>query len=272
MKKKCILVALFLGFNVIGWSQKSLNDYSYVIVPEQFEFLDTKDKYQLNSILNFLFNKHGFHSFLSNESPDAKRCDGLYADLERGKAFLRTKFSIILRDCDDNEIYRSPQGISKLKDFKKAYQDALRKAFIPIEELDIRQKDIEYFDDKAGSDEMENKEVIKVKKDVIASEAVEEAIIENNVDNALLPKSKFSNYSYNGASYLLRRTSNGYLLYEENTTTEDGLLLVATIELQNGSKILFIDAKGNVFKGSFDEMQNMLIQRSDGVDIYKQEN
>lgn len=272
MKKKYVLVALFLGFNVIAWSQKGLNDYSYVIVPEQFEFLDTKDKYQLNSILNFLFNKHGFHSFLSNEIPDAKRCDGLYADLERGKAFLRTKFSIILRDCDDNEIYRSPQGISKLKDFKKAYQDALRKAFLHIEELDVHQKDIEYFDGNSGSDEMENKDVLKVTENVITDYTDEGTISENSVDHALLPKSKFSNYSYNGASYLLRRTSTGYLLYEENTTTEDGLLLVATIELQNGSKILFIDAMGRVFKGSFDEMQNMLIQRLDEVEIYKREN
>ena len=88
MKRLYILGILFLGVLTIGFSQKSLNDYSYVIVPEQFEFLDAKDKYQLNSISNFLFNKHGFHSFLSDETPDAKRCDGLYANLERGKACL----------------------------------------------------------------------------------------------------------------------------------------------------------------------------------------
>lgn len=269
MKTKYILVTLFLGLQLTVWSQKTLSDYSYVVVPEQFEFLNEKDKYQLNSISNFLFNKHGFHSFMSHEIPEAKRCDGLYADLERGKAFLRTKFSIILRDCDGNEVYRSPQGVSKFKEFKKAYQDALRRAFLHIEELDVQQKEIIYFESKEAELEESNTSVIKPVETVNSEKLNKSEMNETEIVLSSPPQSKFSNYSYGGNSYLLRKTSSGYLLYEEDTTTEDGLLLVATIELQKGSKILFIETSGNIFKGSFDDMQNMVIQRSEGNEVYR---
>jgi hypothetical protein len=40
-----------------------------------------------------------------------------------------TKASIVLKDCEGNEVYRTQVGSSKEKDFKAAYGEALRKAF-----------------------------------------------------------------------------------------------------------------------------------------------
>ena len=268
MKMFYIVLVVFLSVFTNSFSQKSLNDYSYVIVPEQFEFLDQRDKYQLNSILNFLFNKHGFNSFLSADMPDAKRCDGLYADLERGKAFLKTKFSILLRDCDGNEVYRTPQGVSKLKEFKKAYQDAVRKAFKNIEMLNVDQKDIVYFDGTTVSTvEEENKGIKKVEPD-------QDIIVEKIEDSEKpdLPKSRFSSYSRDGKKYLLRKTDSGYSLYEETVTTNDGLLLVGTLELLEGGKIFFVDPSEKIFKAKFDKDLNLLVQKKNGEEVYTASN
>ena len=54
--KKFLLMLLCTGFSLTtGFSQKTLSDYSYVTVPEKFEFLSKKDDYLLNSLTKFLF-------------------------------------------------------------------------------------------------------------------------------------------------------------------------------------------------------------------------
>ncbi len=275
--RKLIIVFLFLSFFTRGFSQKTISDYSYVVVPEQFEFLNQKDKYQLNSISRFLFNKHGFHAFFSNEAPNAKRCDGLYADVERGKSFFKTKFTIVLKDCNGAEVYRSPEGVSKYKEFNKAYQDALRRAFKNIEALNVQQKEVVLFDAEAVSEKPAEEEQM-VEKEMVVKEAAavstgkvekESAKTSEKAIKPTLPESKFSNYSYNGKTFLLRKTSEGYSLYEETTTTDAGLLLVGKIEVMNSSKLFFTDASENIFKASFDASQNLIIQKKDGAVVYK---
>ena len=266
MKNIGIAVLLFFSVFTETYSQTSLNDYSYVIVPEQFEFLSEKDKYQLNSMMEFLFNKHGFHAFKSGEVPNSKRCDGLYADLERGNAFLKTKFAVLLKNCDGKLIYRSPDGVSKFKEFKKAYQDALRKAFKGIEALNVQQKEITFFDENMASEV--NEEVESVKTTVTATiENNSNTIAQKSVAN--LPNAKFSNYTLKGKTYLLRKTAEGYSLYEETTTTADGLLLVGKVDVMNNEKQFFTDTSGNIFKASFDASQNLTIQKGDEQIVYR---
>ena len=93
MKINSILSVVFfcLAFTFNSYSQKSLNDYTYVVISEQFEFQNEKDKYQLNSLTKFLFNKYGFHAFFNAEVPvNVKRCDGLWVEAEGA---LRVLFS-----------------------------------------------------------------------------------------------------------------------------------------------------------------------------------
>ena len=111
MSKFIFLICCLISFIPKSFSQIKLSDYSYVIVPEQFELLNEKDKYQLNSIAEFLFNKHGFHAFKSESAPNAGRCDGLYADLEKVTAILRTKLVVVLKDCNGAEVYRTEEGL-----------------------------------------------------------------------------------------------------------------------------------------------------------------
>ena len=56
MRKIIILLVLTISINSV-FAQKSVNNYKYIVVPHQFEFLRSPDQYQLNSLAKFLFEK-----------------------------------------------------------------------------------------------------------------------------------------------------------------------------------------------------------------------
>ena len=140
MKTKfCLfIVTLIITFNSDAQTS-TLNDYKYVSVPENFSFLKSKDQYQLNSLTVFLFEKNNFKvlNSLKNYPSDLAQnsCLLLKSDVIRVKGFLKTKLQLVLTDCRDNVVYSSEIGQSKLKDYKKAFQEALRNAFVSVSEL-----------------------------------------------------------------------------------------------------------------------------------------
>ena len=95
-----LLTALFLSINFQA-QQTNLSDYSYVIVPDQFDFLKSKDQFQLNSMTKFYFEKSGFNAYLADSAPNANRCDGLYANVEE----LKTLFC---QDIAKQRLWRNP--------------------------------------------------------------------------------------------------------------------------------------------------------------------
>ena len=125
-----ILVCLF-GFLLSA--QNSINDYKYIVVPDQYEFTSGKDKYQLNSLTKFLFNKYGYTAFMDgDEFPEdlkTNRCLALTSEVRKIKGFLKTKLQIDLLDCNGNTVMSSQIGESKEKEYQKAYHLALREAF-----------------------------------------------------------------------------------------------------------------------------------------------
>lgn len=269
MTRYIFIILFFISVVPKSFSQSNLSEFSYVIVPEQWDFLNEKDKYQLNSMAKFLFTKYGFNAFYSEEAQEVNRCDGLYAELVRVKAFIRTKFVIVLKDCNGFEIYRSPEGVTKIKEFKWAYQDALRKAFAYFEGMNVNQRDI------ASSENKIQKEIVPVKEEVESSAVVGDVTAQEtpiaSADELIqkLPASKFSSYSYKGSSYLLRKTNEGYSLYEENTTSVDGLLLIGKIESNTEGKLIFTDTFGNNFNSSFDASENLSVQKATNSEVYK---
>ena len=145
MSKYVFITVLCFCFFTNGYTQKTLSNYSYIVIPEQYDFLSEKDKYQINSLTKFLFNKYGFHAFFENELPENFIiCDGLKADVIKVRAVLYTKLQIVINDCHGNEVYRSAEGRSKIKEFNKVFNDALRKAFANIIGLEVNQKEISF--------------------------------------------------------------------------------------------------------------------------------
>ena len=139
MKKELIIVfALFLSVSS-ALAQTSLNAYKYVIVPKKYEFLKENDKFELNSLTKFLFKKAGFQTLLKGddypEDLQKNPCLGVLVDLKNNSSMFTTKVTIDLTDCFNKVIYTAQEGKSKEKDYKKTYQEALRKSFASIEAL-----------------------------------------------------------------------------------------------------------------------------------------
>jgi hypothetical protein len=257
---KYVLVLFFcLSAGSKCFSQSDMSDYSFVIVPERFDFLNEDDKYQLNSIAEFLFNKHGFHAFKSSNAPNAKRCDGLYAEVVNVNAMLRTKLELVLRDCNDFEVYRSPEGVTRLKKFKQAHQDALRKAFAYFDGMEVNQKEIEYFDEVVEAS-ITDREIPMIPK-------ISDTELPLAVTN--LPKARFSSYKSGEGAYMLRKTETGYALFKESAEAQDGLLMIGKIELTgDASRLQFIAADKTILNASFDVSENLTIQKEGGSVTY----
>lgn len=141
MKRKNVLMAIvfFIAFSVSGVAQQSLNSYKYVIVPKQYSFLKSEDQYQLNSLTKFLFDKEGFVVLYDIEQKPEElvtnSCSSLSCRVKNESGLFSTKLIIELVNCRGEVIFTSPEGKSKEKDYKRAYQEALRDAFNAISNL-----------------------------------------------------------------------------------------------------------------------------------------
>lgn len=131
---KNIATISFLFFTFLGFGQEAnFDDYKYIIVSKKFDFLKQADDYQTSSLTKFLLQKKGFQVFLSDEDfPDEltqNRCLALYATVKDNSDFLTTKSIIEITDCKGKNLYTSKPGKSRLKEYKKAYQESIRNAF-----------------------------------------------------------------------------------------------------------------------------------------------
>ena len=242
MKINNVLLVVFfcLAFTFNSYSQKSLNDYTYMVISEQFEFQNEKDKYQLNSLTKFLFNKYGFHAFFNAEVPvNVKRCDGLWVEAEGTPGFIITKIQLVLSDCNGNEVYRTKFGKSKIKDYKKAYYESMREAFEEFISMEIHQKEVE---NQTLQLEVPQKNNLVTYPQAIAN----------------LPKSTYTSYIKSNKSFLLRKTVSGYTLYQEEAGANNDLLLKGKIIFKDAT-IIFEDSQQKKLKVEFDEFYNMII-------------
>ena len=134
-----MVIIFFIAFSVSGFAQQSLNNYKYVVIPKQYDFLKSEDQYQLNSLTKFLFDKEGFIALYDIEQKPEELitnpCSGLSTRITNESGLFTTKLIIELMNCRNEVVFTSAEGRSKEKDYKKAYQEALRDAFNSISSL-----------------------------------------------------------------------------------------------------------------------------------------
>jgi hypothetical protein len=193
------LKVLMIVFCVVGlnlYAQSSLNAHKYIIVPKKFDFLKGEDKYQLNSLTKFLFTKEGFVTLFDGDKMAQdlfdNPCLGLTANVKNQSKMFTTNVVIELSDCRNTVIYTSKEGRSKEKEYKKAYQGAIRRAFQSVKELEysynanlveINKSNIP----KKNTLEESKQEVIVIKETAPVSEEIktvidEEVVVEEVVD------------------------------------------------------------------------------------------
>lgn len=143
IKKISFFLTLFISTTIFS-QNINLDQYQYVVVADKFDFLKKVDQYQTSSLTKFLLKKKGFKVFLSNETlPEeivTNRCLSLFASVRDESNMLTVKSIIEIKDCYGKVIYASEIGRSKHKDYKKAYQEAIRDAYISMEGFEFNYK------------------------------------------------------------------------------------------------------------------------------------
>ncbi|MGI9532580.1 hypothetical protein [Lutimonas sp.] len=131
-----LMIFLFIG-NM--YAQSELNPYKYIIVPKQYDFLKKENQYRLNSYTKHLFAEEGYQVFYDDASfPEdliTDPCLGLRANVLNNSSAFTTKIFLVLDNCAGEEVFRSLEGKSKVKELDKTYIDALKKSFVSIEAL-----------------------------------------------------------------------------------------------------------------------------------------
>ena len=140
MNLKSLAVTLVLSVFVLNvYAQNELNPYKYIIVPKKYGFLKKENQYRVNSYTKFLFDKEGYQVFYDDgdfpEDLKLDPCLGLTAFVLNESSSFTTKIFVVLENCSRDEVFRSVEGRSKMKEYDKTYIDALKKCFVSVQEL-----------------------------------------------------------------------------------------------------------------------------------------
>ena len=255
MKKAYLIFVLFIGVCFTGVGQ-NLNSYKYVVIPEKFDFLKESNQYQMNELAKFLFEKYGFSAFMASELKPSDismdPCNTLYADVIDDSGLLQTKLQVLLKDCRNNIVFTSEEGKSREKDFKKAYQEALRAAFKYVQT-------ISYTYSENTEKQVESIPVVNTPKPSVEKE-VEEVIVSaipkelSKKPEAVSVKATRNRIEFTSGSleFYLIKTDFGFQLFQSQMeepfaklikTNSEGYFIYSTISI-NG--IAFFDVSGNL--------------------------
>ncbi|WP_052158374.1 hypothetical protein [Lacinutrix jangbogonensis] len=194
MKNTVLILFTLVALTSVS-AQQSLNDYKYIIIPKKFDFLKEADQYKINSLTKFLFEKYNFEAILEDETFPSdygkNNCLGLKADVLKDSNMFKTKLSVQLRNCKNELIFTSAQGESREKNYKVAYNQALRSAFKSIEKTNYsyNPENAITANDAVEVIQEEQKEIEKL-KDEIKVLKNEKVVVVENAPKVLLIKTK----------------------------------------------------------------------------------
>lgn len=248
MSKKVIFTISFILFSLFGMAQKNINNYKYVLIPKSFDFTKGEDRYQLNSITKFLFNKYGFEAyFIGEDYPEDlnnDKCMALTAEVNEVKGgMFRTKLQIALKDCYGEVVRTSDIGDSKLKQFGRAYNEALRDAFnsvrafnytyMPtennvVEVTQLEKTEVKETEEKETINTIESIETKPLEEKVISVKTKEKQPI---VEKAVVKE--VTEIAESDDLYYAQTISNGYQL----VNSEPRIIMVL---MNSGAKDVFI--------------------------------
>lgn len=280
MKKAFFLIlGCMITFASVG---QGLNSYKYVIVPEEYNFTKEPDRFQLNSLTKFLFDKYGFEAYMENEElPEdlkSNRCKALFTDVENESSLFVTKLVVVLRDCQNKKVFVSKVGRSREKDFKTAYQEALRDAFVSIAALNYNYESTEALEEKTvivsgvpSVTEKEQDSIVEVSAIPSMIEKEEDSIVEvsaiplgprdtqssvgKNTEKKNFIPSEEMTFSQGQGIYSLKKSGNGYNLFQKGMSEPFASLIAS----KNNDSFIYssITAQGIA---NFDEMGNLVVE------------
>ena len=137
MKRYFFIILLACSFSV--QAQSNAGSYKYLIVPEKFSFLKQANQYNLNSLAKALFEEKGFTVYFDNSDLPTEiatdRCKALTIEVQENNSMFVTNLTVLLKDCKGTVMLKSKEGKSREKEYKPAYNFALREAFASLNDL-----------------------------------------------------------------------------------------------------------------------------------------
>ncbi len=273
-----LVLFVSLIFINICTAQGTIGDYSYVEVPDRFEFLSGDNKYQLSDMMVYYIEKKGIEAYRKNDSPNVPKCNVLYADIDKNKSLFLTKLAIVFKDCNGEVVFKSNEGSSKSKDHAKMYPDALRQAFKSFTAKDVERAEAKLLSPvnpvaetvvKSPKAVVVKNEIAKTRIEDVELDEVEEVMVDKA--QVVLPQATFTNYQLNGKSYLLKKVATGYSLFATQAGN-DNFIKVGDLSLLGNGSFKMIDIYGETKEGVFNAKQDLVIKLSSGVDVtYKKE-
>ncbi|APG61146.1 hypothetical protein [Christiangramia salexigens] len=224
------LLSIILFFGMLNsLSAQNVNDYKYVLIPQTFEFTGEIDEYRLNSLTKFLLEKEGFNTYMKTETKPAdlaeNPCKALNALVQDASTMFVTKLILVLEDCYGKVVFKSEEGRSKSKDFKTAYHEALRDAFISVAELEYKYEESTEKSKKtkitASPEKVKADEVVKTSKEKDA-EVFEVTPTDAKPNTVTDFKHMFE---HAGEKYQLKPSDEVLRLFQENSPEPIALLI-----------------------------------------------
>jgi hypothetical protein len=102
-------------------------------IPEKFDFMSSPDQYGISTLLRLYFEKYQYQAVIMTDVTEKalskKIAPNEYGVIIKKKSnFFITRMQVVILDYEGNEIAVSPEGISREKEFRYAYIEAVRAA------------------------------------------------------------------------------------------------------------------------------------------------
>lgn len=262
MKTKILSIIIVFLITSNGFSQTSLNNYKYIIVPKKYGFLKSEDQFQLNSLTKFLFNKYGFEALMEGENyPEElnnNRCLALTADVIKDSGFLKTKIQIELKNCNGLTVYTTQVGESREKDFNKAYSEALRNSFKELETMnykyvpDVKVTDNTVQETTAQTEVSKEIEQLKAEIENLKQEKTVPTNVTNTAPNSTVPKQE-------------------NVIPKDATVVESASGVLYAQAIDNGYQLVDSSPKV-VYRIKNTSMENVFLVEGKNATLYKKDN
>jgi hypothetical protein len=156
--------------------------------------------YGLNTLTKLYMQKYGFETYLDTDifSTDFARdnCNRIVVEIVSESTIFSTKVKVILKDCKNTILFTSPQGKSNEKEYKVAYNLALREAFDSFDVLKM------------------HKYQASVKTDVTNNQ-----LEHRNEVPVMGNKNDITEYRASEWTYVVNKQSNGYLIKDKSNSS-----------------------------------------------------
>ena len=133
MKFSKILFIVAVLFSTSLLAQEQLNNYKYIVVPNQFDFQKEAGQYRVNGLTKFLLEKQNFTVLLEDEvlPMDAikNNCLILKTNAVDSSSMFKTSLIFEFKNCQGKVVYTTQEGQSREKKYLVAYNEAVRQAF-----------------------------------------------------------------------------------------------------------------------------------------------